>query len=193
MKSKVLFLDLILTVICMTPVIAKAEAIGTLEIVSPDNIAKTYIQGTDFKVFSSNYATGDVTLDLDWVSGWGYDPDFIGVNADCIVLISRGVLTFSTKINTAANWFAKGVIIIDNIANNPDWDTLTPTLQDPTTIPALLVSNEVGYEIINAWMWGGFVHLAVAEAQPIPTPEPTTMLLLGLGLMGLVGIRNKMK
>jgi hypothetical protein len=193
MKSKVFLLVLILTVMCMTPAIVKAEAIGTLEIVSPDNITKTYSQGTDFKVFSNNYATGDVTLDLDWVSGWGYNDDFIGVDADCIVFMPRGVLPYSTKINTASNWFAKGVIIIDNIADNPNWDTLTPELEDPTTIPALLVSNEVGLEINNAWLWGGFVHLAVAEAQPVPTPEPTTMLLLGLGLMGLVGIRRKIK
>ncbi|OGP50033.1 MAG: hypothetical protein A2Y79_01440 [Deltaproteobacteria bacterium RBG_13_43_22] len=29
--------------------------------------------------------------------------------------------------------------------------------------------------------------------NPIQTPEPTTMLLFGLGLLGLVGVRRKLK
>jgi len=34
---------------------------------------------------------------------------------------------------------------------------------------------------------------AITTAPPVSAPEPTTMLLLGLGLLGLVGIRRKMK
>jgi len=39
---------------------------------------------------------------------------------------------------------------------------------------------------------GGFYVTATSNA-PTPAPEPATMLLLGLGLMGLAGVRRKLK
>jgi hypothetical protein len=39
--------------------------------------------------------------------------------------------------------------------------------------------------------WGTITNITVGEG-PIQTPEPTTMLLLGLGLAGLAGIRRKL-
>lgn len=43
--------------------------------------------------------------------------------------------------------------------------------------------------------WHGFTFgiRTTEKIEPTPTPEPATMLLLGLGLVGLAGIRRKMK
>jgi len=44
--------------------------------------------------------------------------------------------------------------------------------------------------------WNGFtvgVQGTAAEVFPTNVPEPTTMLLFGLGLLGLAGVRRKLK
>ncbi len=66
---------------------------------------------------------------------------------------------------------------------------------------AYLDDEEVYHE--GSWhssggMYGSAVGMRIegtpdGEQPPTPTPEPTTMLLLGLGLLGLAGVRRKMK
>jgi len=96
---------------------------------------------------------------------------------------------------------------------------LTLGLNDNTTITNLLDPNQANWwQDYNEWLvnnqnpdgsWSGYSNwngpLAAAfdldilggTVIPIPpptgTPEPATMLLLGLGLMGLAGIRRKIK
>ena len=53
--------------------------------------------------------------------------------------------------------------------------------------------DSLSFDIFHDEYWHGFNIGAGSLASPSTVPEPTTMLLLGLGLMGLAGIRRKFK
>jgi hypothetical protein len=55
--------------------------------------------------------------------------------------------------------------------------------------PKLMSWSDAGYRYADLFNTVG----SEAQDQIVPTPEPTTMLLLGLGLIGVAGIRRKFK
>ena len=67
------------------------------------------------------------------------------------------------------------------------------TLIDPVGFYELTLSPLVDYQIsMDGWSWQS-QYDASFDANGTPIPEPATILLLGLGLIGLAGVRRKIK
>ena len=61
---------------------------------------------------------------------------------------------------------------------------------------ALLALHTLGDPITLRWTMecgNDYVSITGDTASPTPTPEPATMLLVGTGLLGLAGVRRRMK
>ena len=155
------------------------EGGATLERISPS--PETWVEDTDY-IVSQFSAGGDVTGDV-FVAGRttvpvpggagtsqsGCDPnDFNGMTAGAIALIQRGTCPFTQKYENARDRGA-GAALIFNDGGTGREEPLFITAPQDMSIPAIMVSNDVGEEIYGQAQSGAVrIHVALdATTTPI--------------------------
>jgi hypothetical protein len=132
-----------------------------------------------------NMNNGSVTHTAVRDHGW-WQVDLLGMfELDQIVLWNRtdGCSERLSNFN---------VSVLDNL-HNTVWtnDFFTGGGWPDPRLTIDLPDNTLG-EIVKVRL-NGSEYLSLAEVQVFAAPEPGTMLLLGSGLIGLVGVRRKLK
>jgi hypothetical protein len=154
---------------------------GTGQIVSPSTIVDDY-----FFPASTQWDQGAVWWDAN------YGPQSIDIDLGGLVMIERFIVQADDNDSYRISYYD-----LQNNLWSIAWDIPAPGgwgLQTSSTVLATpIITNALRFEAI-----GGDNMYSVSEIQaygelPVTTPEPTTMLLLGLGLMGLAGVRRKLK
>ena len=174
-----------------TPAMSNAAPI--LEQTAPN--PTVYQEGTDYALFTSAgsgfFASfpGSVTAPLQLVSPDAdtgcQTADFGGFTPGNIALIRRGGCFFSDKVNLAAAAGAVAVLIYNNLSGGVG----SVTLEDPTNIPSMHITNLLGADLI-ADLGSGPVSIRISTVTD-SVPAPTTLALLGLGLAGLGFARRR--
>jgi hypothetical protein len=150
-----------------------------------------------FTVDSLNFDSQIGTLTYDtWLKG------STSGNPNNLVWINDGGIKNSFYTSTGHGTFFQftGIAYFSaNIAITHDdgfWLKLNNTTYDfstPTTPETTILNNAAGvYNFtMNYGAWNGFPEVLQVPVSSVP--EPTTMILLGLGLMGLAGVRGRFK
>jgi len=142
-------------------------------IVHPTSISSCQGSGLANVIWTSPI-NGTITISGNvWWGGWSDDR--------------RGVTWLLFDNNTQPNTGIMYTVDSSTRSNPVNFGSFTKTVS---------VGDTVMFEAVTApditYPWFVGVNLTIDATSTRSTPEPTTMLLLGLGLMGLAGVRRKL-
>lgn len=151
------------------------------------------ITWTDAESYAVNTLGGHLaTVDSSEVSSWLWDTFGRGANINLWIGLTDQVDEGQFK------WIANGQAPLFI-----NWYPGEPNNYQNEDYVFILHSSFSGGNGPGAGLWNdgqsdwtsfiGGSNYAIAETTSSPVPEPTTMLLLGLGLIGLAGVRGKFK
>ena len=134
---------------------------------------------------SGNIYTGSVTHTAEQYQPW-WQVDLLGTfDLDQIVLWNR-TDACSYRLSNF------NVSVLDNLYNTVWTNDFFADGGYPTSSLTIdLPDNTLG-QIVKVRL-NGSEYLSLAEVQVFAAPEPGSMLLLGFGLLGLVGLRRRLK
>jgi hypothetical protein len=161
-----------------------------LQAFDPDNNTPVFVFDTNQTGSTSIFASGQVSLlDPDTkatVESWAFDDIINGIfDIDAKVEAPAGItVTGASGTEYSESWNGSGFA---------DFLLYAPTMNLSLFDQNLLFVVDFHFEGNNNGAEEIFLTGAVAPNDIQPVPEPSTMILLGLGVLGLVGIRYKKK
>jgi hypothetical protein len=179
--KKIFMYFIVVTFLFFTPVIAAADYVQTLDVYQYSvggsvGWSHTYdfSQTPPFSAYLIIVAD-DVDGPNPAVNGDDGENDEVWFNGH--------FLGYLNQMTNYTNWaYSPGA----GNAGHPDAITTTVFNLNPTWLAANMPSS---VKIEDAWG----VEIETSTLRVSNVPEPTTMLLLGLGLIGLAGVRRKIK